>query len=285
MARMTLLDYELHERMEAMKQMGESRHDAKKDYKEMTGDRKTNRTVGIHSHQTYNAYKQTGIEFSRYMKTNHKDLKGIAHVKKEHLIEYLQYRQDDGKSAATLSKDMAALNKLFNEHLTKAETGIKERSYKDITRSRGEKAHDKKYNPENYKDQINFAKGTGARREGVMTVKPKDFYWKDGYPIKVRLVEKGGKIRVAIIREDYREKIIDMLKSKRENQPLFERYTRKIDNHAFRREYAQARYKEISKDIAPSKKMYRGYDPEVLKVLTHDLGHNRLDVVVYNYLR
>ncbi len=51
----------------------------------------------------------------------------------------------------TISKDMAALNKLFNTHICKKDAGIKSRSYKDITRSRGEKAHDKKYNPDNYK--------------------------------------------------------------------------------------------------------------------------------------
>lgn len=285
MARMSLLDYELHERMEALNQIGESRHDAKKDYKVMTGDKRTNRTVGIHSHQTYNAYKQTSIEFSKYMKNNHKDIKRISQVEGAHIVEYLQYRQDKGMSAATISKDMAALNKVFNEHLTKAEADIKKRSYKDITRSRGDKAHDKKYNPENYRDQIDFAKGTGARRYGVMTVKPNSIIWDNGLPTKVRLKEKGGKVREANIREDYREKILVMLKGKRMNEPLFNRYTKKIDNHAFRREYAQSRYKEISKELDSNSTDYRGFDPKVLKVLTKDLGHNRIDVVVYHYLR
>ena len=30
---------------------------------------------------------------------------------------------------------------------------------------------------------------------------------------------------------------------------------------------------------------YRGYDGGALKYATEQLGHNRLDVIVYNYLR
>lgn len=83
------------------------------------------------------------------------------------VIEYLKFRQDDGKTAYTISKDMAALNKLLNFHVTKKIAGIKQRSYKDITRSREARDYDKKYNPNNYKDQILFAKASGSRRESV----------------------------------------------------------------------------------------------------------------------
>ena len=73
--------------------------------------------------------------------------------------------------------------------------------------------------------------------------------------------------------------------AKSTGKPLFKRYTRKIDNHALRREYAKNRYKEIAEEKDSEEKDYRGYDKEVLRVLTQDLGHNRLDVVIYNYLK
>lgn len=109
MARMTKLDYQMHLRMESMKCICESRHQAKQEYKEMMGKNSSNRTMGIHSHLTYDAYKQTSIEFIRYLRSNYKDIKYVEQVKEEHVVAYLQYRQDDGKSSHTISKDMAAL--------------------------------------------------------------------------------------------------------------------------------------------------------------------------------
>ena len=88
------------------------------------------------------------------MKSNHKEIKDISTVKQEHVLESLEHRQDNGLSTLTTIKDMVALNKLFNLSITKKMANIKQRSYKDITRSRGPKAHDTRYNPDNYKDQI-----------------------------------------------------------------------------------------------------------------------------------
>ena len=54
------LNHQIHMRMEEMKCMGESRHQAKQEYREMVGHNQThNRTIGIHSHATYDAYKSS----------------------------------------------------------------------------------------------------------------------------------------------------------------------------------------------------------------------------------
>lgn len=285
MARMSKMDYQLYCRMQDMFQPGVSRHEAKQEYKDMMGTNKThNRTIGIHSYKTYDAYKQTSIEFSRYMKNNHKDIKDISYVKQEHVIDYLKYRQKNEISSYSISKDMAALNKLFNCNVTKKIANLKGRTYKDITRSRGEKAHDRKYNPDNYADQITFAKSCGCRRESVLVVTPERFTWENGLPTKVFLKEKGGKPRHANILKDYQKQLKKILDNKEKDKPLFVKYTKKIDNHAFRREYAKYRYIEILGN-QEDKRDYRGYDIEILKELTKDLGHNRLDVVIYNYLK
>lgn len=155
---------------------------------------------------------------------------------------------------------MAAHNKLFNYHITKKEAGIKKRSYKDINKSRGPKAHDKKYNLKNYKGQITLAKACGCRRESMLKVTPERITWKDGLPYKVHLIEKGGKERDATI-----------LKGNVDGKPLFERYIKKTDNHAFRGEYARNRYQELIKEKGSDAKDYRGYDSDVLRKLTKDL--------------
>ncbi|MCH4891400.1 hypothetical protein EZV73_27770 [Acidaminobacter sp. JC074] len=284
MARMSKMDYQMHLRMEQMKCIGESRHNSKKEYMEMMGNHYSNRTMGIHSHLSYDAIKQTSIEFIGHLRKEYKDIKDISQIKKEHVEDYLKFRQDDGKAAATISKDMAALNKLFNLHITKKECGIKNRSFKDITRSRGPKAHDSKYNPNNYEEQITLAKACGYRRESVLVITPERFLWENGLPYKVYLIEKGGKERDATIIKDYRESVKEILKDKPEGDPMFKKYTSKIDNNAFRREYAQNRYRELVNEKGFEDKSYRGFDPELLRKLSNDLGHNRLDVTIYNYL-
>jgi integrase len=286
MARMSKMDYQMHLRMEQMKNIGESRHQAKQEYKEMLhiGEHANNRTVGIHSYKTYTAYKQTSMAFIKYMRNDHKEVKDITDIKREHVIEYLQTRQNEGKSSYTISKDMAALNKLLFLGVTKKDAGIKKRTYKVVTRSRLPRKHDSKYNPSNYKHQILFAKSTGCRRQSVLKVTPEDFVWKDGLPISVRLVEKGGKERYATILFQSRTEIKSIIESKNVGEPLFKKYTKKIDNHAFRAEYARNRYREILGNCY-DKNDYRGFDKDVLGVLTKDLGHNRLDVVVYHYLK
>jgi len=286
MARMSKMDYQMHLRMEKMKNIGESRHQAKQEYKEMLhiGEHANNRTVGIHSYKTYTAYKQTSMAFIKHMRNDHKEVKDITDIKREHVIEYLQTRQNEGKSSYTISKDMAALNKLLFLGVTKKDAGIKKRSYKDVTRSRISRDHDGKYNPSNYKEQILFAKSSGCRRQSVLKVTPEDFVWNDGLPVSVRLLEKGGKERYATILINSRVELKSIIESKNTSEPLFRNYTKKIDNHAFRAEYAKNRYQEIM-GIRLDKQDYRGFDKEALRVLTKDLGHNRLDVVVYHYLR
>lgn len=137
------------------------------------------------------------MAFIKYMRSDNKEVKDIADIKREHVIEYLQKRQNEGKSSYTISKDMADLNKLLFLEVTKKDAGINKRTYKDVTRSRLLRAHDRKYNLLNYKEQILFAKTTGCRRQSVLKVTPEDFIWKDGLPVSVRLLEKGGKERYA----------------------------------------------------------------------------------------
>lgn len=159
---------------------------------------------------------------------------------------------------------------MFNTGICKKDAGLKTRSYKDVTRSRAERPNDKKYNPKNYAKQITFAKATGCRRESIVggqyQVKPCSI-WKDKKGnIFVSLIEKGGKFRNAPVLEKYKadiDKIIPNIAIRTPHQSLaieefnfkelyrssqnviFNKYTKKIDNHAFRAEYARARCEEL----------------------------------------
>jgi hypothetical protein len=313
------LIYQLTERLKSLQRFGQSKHTAKAAYrrKQEAHGEKWNPAFaeGIYSYNTYYAYKQTAVEFANWAK---KELPGVKRVDcftKEHIIKYLQERQTTGKSAYTVSKDMSALNKTFNFGICKKEAGLKTRSYKDVTRSRLERQNDKKYNPRNYTKQIIFAKASGCRRESVLGGKYQVAacsFWRDSRGnVFVSLIEKGGKFRNAPILEKYKmeiEKMVPKIPTRTQYQSLameafrfkelyrksgqeclFSKYTKKIDNHAFRAEYARERYSELiqqkrslGEEIL---KNYRMYDREILHLLSKSLGHDRISVVVEHYLR
>lgn len=313
------LIFQLTEHLKSLQKFGQSKHAAKAEYRrhqEVKGEKWNPATAkGIFSYKTYNAYRQSAVEFAGWLKQNHPGIKIMNQITKEHAIQYLQMRQSGGKSAYTISKDMSALNKTFEFGLSKKETGLKNRSYKDVARSRAERQHDKKYNPRNYAKQIVFAKAFGCRRESIMggqyQVKPCSV-WKDlKGNIFVSVVEKGGKFRNAPALSKYKEEIEKMVPHITVRGPynslameafrfkelyrnsgqeyLFNRYTEKIDNHAFRAQYARDRYDELVQqkreqggDILCD---YRGYDLDCLLKVSRELGHNRPSVLVEHYMR
>jgi len=255
------------------------------------------------------------MEMAAWIKKEHPEIKTLAGVNREHAIKYLQSRQNDGKSAYTLSKDMSALNKIFCTGLTKKESGLSNRSYKNVTRSRVERPNDKSYNPKNYANQITFAKATGCRRESILggqyQVKPCSVWIDPKGNIFVSLIEKGGKFRNAPVLERYKadikhivpnmairtphsslaieEHIFKELYRNSAQEVLFNKYTEKIDNHAFRAEYARVRYEELLQNMKEQGEEilqnYRGYDRDCLRLVSQDLGHNRVSVVVEHYMR
>jgi hypothetical protein len=52
-----------------------------------------------------------------------------------------------------------------------------------------------------------------------------------------------------------------------------------------RAEFARDAYQEKLEEMGESGKTYRGYDEKVLREVSKALGHNRISIVVYHYLR
>ena len=72
MPRKGSLNHQIHQRMEALKCFGESRIEANMEYRETIDRSYNNKTVGIHSYNSYAAYKQTCKEFSKWLKENYR---------------------------------------------------------------------------------------------------------------------------------------------------------------------------------------------------------------------
>ncbi|MBQ8997212.1 MAG: site-specific integrase [Clostridium sp.] len=310
-------NHQVHQRMEQLKCFGESRHQAKQEYEQMIGTKNANnRTVGIHSYNTYDAYKSSLKSFSSWAKDENIKFKKLDDVKEEHIKDFIKDRYEEGYSAHTYSKDLAALNKVFNTHVTKEQCGVANRSYLNISNNREMKEHHNKINYNNYSNPIAVVQATGMRRSNVEKVTPNTFnYNENGLPTQIRLCderkyggdnwsEKGGRDRVVDIPEEHQERIKEIIDEHRmngydDNKPLFEHIPSRLGTHRFRQEFAETSYNNyiekhgegtlrvcdvIEKSDSEST-TYRGYDVGALKYATEQLGHNRLDVIVYNYLR
>ena len=301
----------MHQKIDSLLRIGESKHLAKQAYRQYCEENNLPwnpaKSPFIHSTQTAESYRQTVGEFCTWLKTEKPEVwqtKDLDQIDKEVAYEYLQAREQQGCSAWTVSKDMSALNKVLDLGLNKKEGGLQERSLKDISRSREQKEHDAKYNPTNYKDQIEFAKAFGVRREsiygGQFQVKENSLFKKDG-KVYVSVIEKGGRYREAPCLAEYqksieskyniteretytKEQFIESYYRNKGNY-LFNTYTDKIDNHAFRSEYATNLYRELAEQKETVTSDYRGYDSAVLKEVSEALGHSRINVVADHYLK
>lgn len=306
------LTIQLNNRINNMLAIGESKHAAKEVYRRQCNENNIKwnpaKSNFIHSIKTASAYRQTVGEFCSWLKEDKKDIwdtKDIGKIDKSTAYEYLRYREERGCSAYTVSKDMSALNKVLGYDLNKKEGNLKERSYKDVTRSRLDSKEDTKYNPKNYSNQIEFARAFGLRRESIYggSYQVKDislFKNTDNDKVYCSVIEKGGRYREAPCLSSYqgqieqrynieerqpleKEEFIDLYN--KSNDLLFDKYTEKIDNHAFRGEYARALYNEIAENKDEIKTDYRGYDKDIVLEVSDALGHNRPSVVVEHYLR
>lgn len=302
MGRRASLNHQFYERMEKLNCIGQSRHQAKKE----AAAAGLERVTGIHSNSTYSAYKDTARQLATFLSS--KGIKHIESVDKYHLVGFLNWKQSQGLKPASLDRHLAAVNKIFNTHITKKEAGIPSTKYKDITRSRGVKAHDAAADPGRWKNQIAFAAGAGLRRHeikgGQYQVKAASVT-EQGGRLYVSTIGKGGRYRVAPVLSEHQETIRQIIQDAggtiaqrgpmtakeyidayRQDQggPLFSNYSTKIDNHAYRREYAQQLYQGITQDLEPAKD-YKGYDLAACLEVSEALGHSRPDVTVYHYLK
>lgn len=296
MARIKNITIQLNEGLNDIIKIGESRHDWK-----LTNE--NNQSPYVHSTSTAKNYREVLNSFAKWIKAERQDIwqtKDLKAIDKDVAAEYLIQRQDEGKSAWTISRDVSAINKVLKLGLNKAEIGLKQRRIADIKRSRGNT--NANLSPEVLKensDQMLLAKATGIRRESVTELTPRKFYINEkGLVTGVRVewqkngkmcYEKGGRFRIAPVLAEYRERLTEILKDKDPDKPIFKEYSKTIDNHTFRGEYARARYaEEVKMAKMLGKKVsntYRGCDPDVARIVSGDLGHNRLDVILYHYLR
>ena len=322
MANWKRIDKSLQHRLSGMARFGQSKHEAKqearaaylKEHGTLTGWNPS-KVDGIYGIKTMETYRSAMTDFSKW--AANQGLNNASKITREHAAQYLREREAKGKSAWTVTRDMSAINKVFGYDLSKKELGLHDRRQEDVIRSRNECQHDRYAHTERYKDEIDFAKACGCRRQSIEQVQYRDLVWHNGRVVAVHLVEKGGKERTAPVLNEYKDRITEIAQGiaerhnndngKLENERLFtQEYSHMIDNHAFRAEYAANLFRQLEhereqglplcegdyeverlcnlrgRDISDNPQ-YRGHDRDICGMVSGALGHNRLEVVFSSY--
>lgn len=295
--------------LNALNCYGQSKYQAKKEsYKQ--GNK--GKVKGIYSKKTMSDYKKVAEQFQSWSKNKGYNFKRLADVSDSHIIQYLKERQDTGKSAWTISRDLSALNKIFSREISKKGTGLKSRKNSDIKNNRG---FGNNYRPSIYKknkELTDFLSATGIRRQSITVVSPADAI-RDGQGVVIgfSVVEKGGKSRNCYVIKSKQNDItsfVDKHQSKSGNKPFWSKADKNLNTHWYRSEYARALYNDLVSaqnnkqdyfngyrdffvnssrlelTTKKHKQTVKGYDVECLGVVSQCLGHNRIDVVYANYL-
>lgn len=125
-------------------------------------------------------------------------------------------------------------------------------------------------------------------------------YDNEGYPVSIRLQderaygginvkEKNERPREAEIPYSMSEELREVIENRLEenggdrDKPFFENVPDRLGCHRFRQEYAKSMYKQYLEEHGEDEQC-RGYDRDAMLYASINLGHNREDVIKYNYL-
>ena len=268
----------------------------------------SNRVEGIHSVQTASTYRAVAKQLGEYLKEQ--GVRNIGDIDRTHIAGFMTERKD--LSAFTHSKDLSAINKILDTRYTVREFGLPQRSYHDVSNNRGLAVRDTS-GAERNREALSFVRACGMRRESIDRITPSDFLRdKDGLCVGVHLIEKGGRERMAVIIEQDRERITEIvnraIEQNGEHQPFLKAPDSNANPHYERREYAERLYtdlinaKESGFDYYANMREHfidernferatygraeiiKGFERDTLAEVSQNLGHNRISVVYYSYL-
>lgn len=304
----------LQNRLSKQAKFGQSKHEAKqaakaeflKEHGNLVGFNPA-RVDGIYSLGTMQTYRAAMEPFAAWCAKN--GVKNANQISEEHAAAYLKEREAAGLSAWTVSRDLSAINKAMGFELSKKELGLSARRKTDITRSRSTTENDRR-KFSRHQEQMTVAKASGLRRASITRITPNDCIRnQNGQVVGIRVVEKGGKERIAPVLNAYKDEVTAIVNRATEpTQPIFQSYDSHIDNHHFRAEYCSALLKQLETEHAEGKPWfggdlnprdyihlsardakcgdtYHGHPTQVVAAVSGAMGHNRLEIIFshYNY--
>lgn len=296
------IEHDLRMGLKRQIRFGESKHELKAAERRGSYDenRKYRQVKGIFSPTTLRSYQSVAKSFARFAAQ-----KGAyrADDAKKYVVDFIRSCIDKGQSAWTIHLKAYALASAYGserEEIIPIELPMRER--RNIVRSRRETAYDSIHS-ERAENLRRFASAIGCRRIGAERLCKNDLIERDGR-LYVRLTEKNGYTREAVViagEEDFVRSVFDkspgyevVAGGKVERRLFPKAYVPKnLDIHACRAEYATRLYRQCEQSGEHSSgKLYRCrkdmagrvYDRGILGYISENLGHHRLDVVLF-YLR
>jgi integrase len=284
MSKRKSLVYQFVERLKGMACYGRSKYEAKAEkfaQAKASGVKGWQPIIidGIYSYETMRSYTKECVSFANWVKNNFavKDIE----VAKTHVDSYLKHRMSNNDSAWTLKLVRSALRKVYNDPNLASNVNLPDRKKEQITRSRGQKAMDKKFSVERNRNLIDFCRATGLRRHELKVLKIKDIYRDEEGKLRVEVNQgKGGRSRSVPVIESLESRVLEIISDKDLDSKVIDNIPVRADIHGYRRDYAATYYKELSgKEFN-----LEGKDTLAMQQVSWALGHNRLDVVTRNYL-
>jgi integrase len=277
-------------RLDTLMAIGESRYEAKRAAHEQDPSVWTVTTGKIHSHTTRADYQQHALAFANWARQQGiRTLEALDAEAPALAARYLSERLAAGQSPYTLQAVRAALRLLFSNRALAAEVQLPRRVREGITRSRGPAKRDAGFQAANWQPLIQSLEATGLRRSEVEALQVRDVRQTEEGRAEIHVHEgKGGRPRTVVARAGYTQIVLAAIEGKEPLERVFPRVPERLDVHALRREFAQGLYQELSgRPLPPAHGRLRpsDYDLEAAEIVSKQLGHNRVDVVLRHYLR
>lgn len=284
---------EIIDRLDSKMAIGQSRGKAKKAAREASEEHFWSFSTGmIHSYKTRTIYQQHVVRFVRWVRSSYQ-IKNLAQLDPradELATAWLCEQLTDGKSPYTLQAERAALRLFFGDRALASEVAIPRRARESITRSRAGVVHDTHINAESAQPLVRFIQATGLRREEVNRLLVGDIITLPGGQVQVHVRNgKGGKERKAPVIPGREQYVLMVIAGRNPEAKLFPPISKHLFPHVLRRQYAQALYLHYApgRTLPPATGRLKpsDYDKAAALRVSEALGHNRLSVALYNYLR
>ena len=273
------------------------------------------RVATINSVQTADSYRGTANRLGEVCKSM--GVRNIEDIDKGVIERYMEYYHN--ASAWTVSREVAAANKLLGTSYTPRDFGFTQRrTYTSVINNRGELPKTSDANKPENQDGLYLASITGCRRSSITTVTANDAVRDEhGKIYAFHFCEKGGRERISLVLPSEQGNLTRWVDSKLKgghslDAPLVDYISKNAPCHRMRSEYARDLYAELKDakergvdvyqgrkfDLFIDKDKYdysyhnprfksdavHGFEKDLALEVSFALGHNRLDVSLYSYL-
>jgi hypothetical protein len=244
-------------------------------------------------------------------------VRNIEDIDKGVIERYMEYYHN--ASAWTVSREVAAANKLLGTSYTPRDFGFTQRrTYTSVKNNRGELPKTSDANKPENQDGLYLAAVTGCRRSSITTVTANDAIRDEhGKIYAFSWCEKGGRCRTSLVLMSEQSNLTRWVDSKLKDglspdAPLIDYISKNAPCHRMRSEYARDLYAELKDakergvDVYHGRKfelfidkdkydysyhnprfksdVVHGFEKDLALEVSFALGHNRLDVSLYSYL-